>query len=304
MRLLAIAEEIISDGHEAIFVGMVSEIKWLWQTVKEIGFLNIHPTGENYSPNFLSDILIIDSYTIDPNDKFIASENWKFIMVICDEYTPSYKCNLRIHPGLSIDWNYNHKTPIYFGNQLIPIRRSIMNKKYKPLVGLKGLKILITAGATNNSKLYSALHQTLKEFKEVRQIYFLSDNILKFKSDSKFKIINLGKNFDKYIFLSDLIICSASSTALECISLGIPTGIIQTSENQKNNYREITRLALASPIGEIKEGLIYLNFDSISRIIKSQTYRSELSKRGKNTISQTGVRNIIRLLFEHIYDLK
>ena len=103
MRSSAIAEEAISRGVECIFVGAFLEIEWLARRIQTLGFTRI-TNPDDFDFQEYSDILIVDSYSLDLNDPLIRFGKWRKVVSIVDELTPDYSCDLRIHPGLTKAW--------------------------------------------------------------------------------------------------------------------------------------------------------------------------------------------------------
>ena len=70
MRSSAIAEEAISQGIECVFVGSILDMDWLTDRIRGLGFFEVvEPQEFRSSKN--SDVLVLDSYTVDPNNAFL-----------------------------------------------------------------------------------------------------------------------------------------------------------------------------------------------------------------------------------------
>ena len=132
MRSSAIAEELIAQGKEVIFVGQISDLPWVEERIASLGFAHIYNESSGFNSNPESDVLILDSYEIDKNDAFISPENWFHIVAMVDELTPNYCCTLRIHPGLDSDWIGNSKIPILTGPKYVPLRSSLSRNIHTP----------------------------------------------------------------------------------------------------------------------------------------------------------------------------
>ena len=107
MRNLGIAEELIDRGFEVYFIGNFSNLKWIDKKIRAIGVYSINSSEKECLEDNTNDILILDSYTVDVKDLFIQKSRWKFVVVIIDSHTPSYDCDLKIHPGPKTSWDDN-----------------------------------------------------------------------------------------------------------------------------------------------------------------------------------------------------
>lgn len=85
MRSSAIAEELITRGEEVVFVGQISNLKWVKDRILTLGFSEIYENSIEMVANCDSDLLILDSYEIPILDAFITPINWFKIVSIVDE---------------------------------------------------------------------------------------------------------------------------------------------------------------------------------------------------------------------------
>ena len=100
MRCAAIATAAMSRGYESILVGTLGGIRWLLEHLNDKGITIIE--SAHYGPFFSkeNDVLIVDSYCINPNDSFLQEANWKGVVSLCDPLTPNYAAKIYVHPGL------------------------------------------------------------------------------------------------------------------------------------------------------------------------------------------------------------
>ena len=71
MRLSAIAEELVARGEKVTFIGRFAEIPWLASRMNALGFSEILQDSTEFLPNLVTDVLILDSYTLPVDDDFI-----------------------------------------------------------------------------------------------------------------------------------------------------------------------------------------------------------------------------------------
>ena len=88
MRSSAIAEEAISRGVPCLFVGKISELDWVRERIRGLGFIQVLENSSEFIPDENEDILIIDSYEIPTDDVFVQLRNWSKVVSIFDELTP------------------------------------------------------------------------------------------------------------------------------------------------------------------------------------------------------------------------
>ena len=89
LRVFSIAEELASRGQTVIFIGDYSEIAWLENRIKSMSSQILYFTENEIRIDRTTDILIIDSYTIDPRAPFISQDKWAKIVAIVDDATPT-----------------------------------------------------------------------------------------------------------------------------------------------------------------------------------------------------------------------
>jgi hypothetical protein len=89
---------------------------------------------------------ILDSYEISENDPSIAQSKWFQIVAVVDELTPSYFCNLRIHPGLDASWIGDSTIPIIAGARIILFRAKLWQQLVATNQIGNTLKIAVVAG--------------------------------------------------------------------------------------------------------------------------------------------------------------
>ena len=134
MRSSVIAEELISRGFDVVFIGNTDEIPWLNKYVEELGFCEILTASDIFVSDPNSDVLILDSYEIDPSTAFIQSVGWSKIIVLVDDQTPPFIGNLYIHPGSGTSWQLpasSKKTESLSGIKYLMIRKSISDLRSK-----------------------------------------------------------------------------------------------------------------------------------------------------------------------------
>ena len=130
MRLSAIAEELIMRGEIVVYIGQIAELPWLSRRIQTLGFSQILQSPNEYLPDPVSDVLILDSYTLPVDDEFIKPSNWRRVITISDELTPPYSASLVIHPAISEKWVPNKNVKFLAGPKYIPFRLNYFDNNF------------------------------------------------------------------------------------------------------------------------------------------------------------------------------
>ena len=71
MRSSAIAEEAIARGIPSIFVGKISDLTWVSEQIRGLGFIQVLENSSEFIPDKNRDILIFGSHEIPTDDVFV-----------------------------------------------------------------------------------------------------------------------------------------------------------------------------------------------------------------------------------------
>ena len=299
MRSSAIAEEFIKSGHEVYFVGEIQGINWLSERIRDLGFTKILKSEEDFSPNSLQDVLIIDSYFISVTSKFIHKSNWFKVVSIFDAVSPRYHCDMRIHPGLSSGWDEIPNVKTISGPRYIPIRASL--KKLANSSESIPLRILIVGGGTDVNDFGMSLARVLLKLKNDFKVVLLVPNNDEVVMDSRFSIFSFGSSFDEMISGIDLAFTTASTVSLELAANGFAMGIGCAVKNQEIYYSELQNLSMAVPIGKFDSGSWNFNLPLIIEFIESKDLRNKVRTKALDTLDFFGsyriYKEIMKLMF-------
>lgn len=290
MRLSSIIEESISRKIETYFVGNIDEMDWVRDRLENIAELHFVGNSIGFMPNKVSDVLLLDSYTLDVNDPFLNPDKWKSVVTVVDDLTPLYRSDLRIHPGLSMDWPADLN--VLCGQRFIPIRRKQSNLKDQTINGK--LRIVIVGGGTDLFGFGLSVAEALRNLElDFEAIVFLkSQKSLPFQ-DHRFQFREIGNSLDEVTDRAELILTTASTTCLEFIALEKAIGVLCGIENQVDYYERITENGLAAPLGRYGGGIWSVNSDLLRRLIVDETFRKELQARTEGFIDGKGSQRIL-----------
>lgn len=289
MRISAIAEESILRGIESIFIGSIENLQWVEERIKNIGFSSFTKNPDTFECDE-SDILIVDSYKISDQDRFLIEQNWSKVVNIFDEFTPEYQCDLKIHPGIQESWESDSKTKILAGLKYTPIRKTITANIKK--IESEPLEILISGGGSDANGFTSAIIELISAIEYPFHVYVLTNN-LKDGIDNRFTQIALGSDLDGIISKVDLVFTLAGTSALEFLAAGLPIAIGYSVENQKSNYYNLVDKKMALPIGFFDKSVWQFDYGSITNIIKSHKIRSSYRSNSIGAIDLSGAKRIV-----------
>jgi len=297
MRSSAIAEELITRGEDVIFVGQISDLPWVEERFASLGFANIYDSANEFLSNATSDVLLLDSYQISVDDKFINPKNWLHIVAIVDALTPNYHCTLRIHPGLDSSWIGESKVPVLAGPKYIPFRASL-SQNITPDDKSKGpLKISVVAGGSDPYKLVFEIAKILAEFPELFEAYLFSNSTSKENLDDRFHYVEIGQKLDELIRDADLVFTTSNTSSLEFIARGLPVGVACAVDNQEQYFKSLGELGVAAQIGfRTLSNDWDLDTEKIHLLVKSPELRESLIAKGMGLIDFKGASRIVDII--------
>jgi len=294
MRSSAVAEELIARGEDVVFVGQISDLPWVEERIASLGFTQIHNNPSDFILNPKSNVLLLDSYEIPIDNKFINPENWLHIVAMVDELTPNYCCTLRIHPGLNSNWVGESNVPILAGPKYIPFRTSLSRKMHAPSQEQHSLRIAVVAGGSDPHGLVNEIAKILVAIPEQFEVYLFSNSIFDSSLDTRFLVIEVGDQLDELTRNVDLVLTTASTSSLEFLARGLCVGIACAVGNQEQYYGALGELNVVAQLGlrnldnnwELDKEIIY-------SLITSRELRGNLIARAKGLIDFKGASRIV-----------
>ena len=294
MRSSAIAEELIVRGEDVVFVGQISGLPWVEERIASLGFTKIYNNPSDFISNPKSDVLLLDSYEIPVDDDFIVPGKWLRIITVVDEQTPDYSCQLRIHPGLDSSWVGDSKIPILAGSKYIPLRSSLSKNMHVVNHGQHRLKIAVVAGGSDPYGLVNEIAKILVTHPQPFEVYLFSNYIFDSPLDSRFHYVQVGPQLDELTKNVDLALTTSSTSSLEFLARGICVGIACAVDNQKQYYKSLGELGVATQIGLRNLGNKWeLDRQKIYSLITSSELRGNLVVKAKGLIDFKGASRIV-----------
>ena len=291
MRVAVIAEELIAIGKEVHFIGTAEEISWVQKRLNGLNFAGVMRDQSLFQSNPYTDVLILDSYTISRTDSFLEKERWKKIILIADQETPDYSCDLAINPGLIQSWQSKNSVKTLFGPRFIPFRKSSSRVKGDSVIHIP-IRILVVGGGTDIFEFSRAISGQLTSIKTDFICYLVSEDAASGNFDPRFRVVPPGEQLDHLVEESDLIITTASTSSLEFIAKSKPIGILCAVDNQNSYYEQLTAAGMATPLGRYQNHRWNVDFLKISELVFSKELRENLIKKGLNVIDLGGASRI------------
>ena len=291
MRIFGLLEELVLQRYQVVFIGDVSEVKWIYERIKALDAAKFFLMESEFTINKLTDILIVDSYQYPVNSNFLEIEKWKFVIVFFDEHTPNYRASLKIHPGLRKIWPEISDTKIISGPDFIPFRKTL--SRISPDADAKKLVITVVGGGIDKFNFVPEIAKTIAKVQGNFEVNFFTNELNSIKPDPRFNIFPIGSQLDLIGNKSKLVFTTASTTCLEFIARGCAVGICSTAMNQKQYYEVLPVLGFAAPIGEIINGVWKLDLVVIEKLIVSKDYRDVYTRNSSNLIDLGGARRIL-----------
>ena len=291
MRSSAIAEEAIVRGIPSLFVGKISELGWVRERIRGLGFIQVLENTSEFVPDKNKDILIIDSYEIPTDDEFVQLRNWSKVVSIFDELTPGYSCDLRIHPGLTNAWPEPFSGRTLSGPKFVPLRKSIKNSRVHTPEGT--LKVLVVGGGSDTYGFVPAVVKVLTKLTQDFHATIFTNSFSGTDLDERFSVSEVGLNLDLVANAVDLVFTTASTTSLEFLARGSAVAIGCAVDNQELYYKELSGGSYAAPIGEFSNDEWHLDAKLIHELISSKTLRATLKDNSSNLIDLNGAQRIV-----------
>lgn len=301
MRCSALAEAAITRGFECVFIGNLGNISWVKDRVYGLGYSEIITNFSEYESATTDDILILDSYDIDPHDVSIKISDWKYVVSIADSSTPKYKCNLIVHSGIDISWIKGLDIPILAGDKYILTRKSISKHVRAIPTSREIVKILLVGGGSDPFGFCIQMASILDKSNDRFEVNIMSDSDIQSKTGKVFRVFPVGPEMDKIISEVDLVITTAGTSCLEFIAREIPTGIVSVTENQDSNYKELSARKLVEPLGFFRKDTGWqIKIPSLDKLISSDSLRISLKNNCKDVVDLNGSDRVLDFILSQI----
>jgi spore coat polysaccharide biosynthesis predicted glycosyltransferase SpsG len=291
MRCSAIAEEAIFQGIKCLVVGSLGGIKWLEEHYADID-CPVVPV-EDFGKTQSGDVLILDSYQIMRDDRFITEFQWTARIDISDENTPERSPDLVIHPGLESGWFTGDRSKFLFGREFIPIRKTITKNLLKAPIDQN--RVVVFGGGTDTYGFARIMGHELRDIPGFKQaIFFSVEKEFIENLDPRFSVLPFGAGLDEELSRANVVFTTASTSSLEVVARELPVGVACSVDNQIGYYQALGNSKVAAQIGErVTSGEWEMRADVIKRLITDERFQEELKSASHNFIDLKGAKRIV-----------
>lgn len=294
MRSSTIAAEFLKLGHSVYYAGSIDPMSLILERFQEIGIPYPVLNPVSIEPDHKNDILLIDSYNLNPSDPLIARKNWSKVVAIFDSITPPYDVDLAIRPSLLTQKNSVDGVRTLAGAKFLLLRNSVTKSFPRNPDASTPLKILVVGGGSDPSDFCGAVTKVLKKlpFNFIADVF--SDNVvLAQQSDLRIRIHKVSLQLDEYAKDCDLAFTLASSLSIEMIAREIPVGVACAFENQRSGFNEMVSSEFAAPVGvRNNSGEWEIDKQVVDKLISSSMYRNKLRARISGLIDLNGAERV------------
>lgn len=294
MRSSTIAAEFLKLGHSVYYAGSIDPMSLILERFQEIGVPYPVLDPVSIESDHKNDILLIDSYDLNPSDPLIAREKWSKVVAIFDSITPHYDVDLAIRPSLLPQKNLVDGVQTLAGTKFLLLRNSVTKSSPRNPDVSTPLKILVVGGGSDPSDFCGEVTKVLKElpFNFIADVF--SDNVVLVQQpDLRIRIHKVSLQLDEYAKDCDLAFTLASSLSIELLAREIPIGVACAFENQRSGFTEMVASGFAAAIGDRnKSGQWDIDKEVVEKLISSSLYRNELRARISGLIDLNGAERV------------
>ena len=292
MRISAIAQEAIIRGHECRFVGRITDLAWVEEYVRTLGFKSLNQDIDNSDTIFQDEILVVDSYTIALDSPFNNPKIWKLVVCVTDHFTPQYSADIYINQSM-FKVSTVESRGVLDGPDYALIRKGI-----KKVINYSTLqfppRILILGGGSDPFGFVREVLHKLSNSELLFVTHVFSDENLSSFSSLSIHQHSLGPELDAIADSIDLVITTASTSSIEFIAREIPTLIACAVDNQEKLYFDLINLGLAIPIGKRNStGDWRLDLKAIEVAVRDEGVRLNLRQKIQGYVDLMGPSRIL-----------
>jgi spore coat polysaccharide biosynthesis predicted glycosyltransferase SpsG len=298
MRTSSIAAEFIRLGHEVIYTGEIQSLDLIVERFQDLGLLNpvMHP--DSVLPNKFTDILLIDSYHLDPSDLFLEKSKWFKVVTISDFITPDYNSDLIIRPGIKeIDFGIS-ATKTLSGSKYSLIRDTVRKTVPRSLGAQDEVRIVLGGGGSDPSNFCRAVTESLVELDAPFKLDVFSNNFdVELLKDRRINLHKVDRDLDSYANDADLALTLASTMSVEMLARELPMGVAAAFKNQWAGYRELIENEFAAPLGLLEEdGIWRLDNCVLAELVTNDSYRENFRNNIEGLFDLQGPKRIANLI--------
>lgn len=287
MRCIALYDECVKQGHDAIFV-VSTDID-----ISKVMGGRKYIVNDWYDTKMLvnlsyTDVIIIDSYIAGQEIYDYIADNFCQKIYIDDTNRVKYTGGFVLNPSIS-QRKYNRDN-VLSGNEYVILRKEFV--PYDKVINENIQNVLVTMGGTDVLNITHELVDAVDSVYSNVNITVVS----KTHVDNANVVSNAtAKEMYELIKLADIVITAGGQTVNELITLQTPFIPIVVVDNQKNNANAVLNK-------KIVESVVYYDDDIVKKVkeslVKMQDYevRKSLSYNMRGVVDGRGCERVISKL--------
>ncbi|MBD65321.1 MAG: UDP-2,4-diacetamido-2,4,6-trideoxy-beta-L-altropyranose hydrolase [Halobacteriovoraceae bacterium] len=253
------------------------------------------------------ELLILDHYGINKRFEEYVAPHFENILVI-DDLDREHSCSVILDATIGkTKENYSSSkyNKIFTGSNYCLLREEFLllrEKAFKKRLNDKGKKVLVTMGGADVGRYTFPVVDNLSSDLDVTVV--MNEKCLDFEKVSslcKKKNFSLKSNINfmaKEILDADLGIGAAGTSAYERAFLGLPSFIIKTAQNQRDNCNGFIKNDLARCIENVKKDEIGGELKNFIKEISSPNKYHEISMNNFSEVSGLGLYKALEEIFK------
>ncbi|MFW5500403.1 MULTISPECIES: UDP-2,4-diacetamido-2,4,6-trideoxy-beta-L-altropyranose hydrolase [unclassified Maridesulfovibrio] len=324
MRCIALAQEWISRGGRAIFVGHIEGenlAKRILDAKAQFSSLPEDSSQQEIVNRLLAAIqdspkgswIAIDSYDFTSESQRELKERFQRVLLVDDyHHQPEYYASLILNQNIGageITYKAKRDCTILAGTDYVMLRnefRASLSKKRKS----DGYRILITMGGADEGNITRSVLEALESLNrdDISATAVLGpanrnrENIDDFARRTNMALETLQNinNMPELISDSDLVVSAGGSTCWEICALKKPMAVIITAENQQRLTLELEKNGAALNLGHAEDIRLRQLADNIANLLDSAPQRELMATTANKLVDGNGVKRIVDTMSEEL----
>lgn len=256
MRCWALAEEFAGRGASVSWYSAI-EIPWVRSALKEVGWPVVEPVGtpSNQASEIEADLVIVDSYTLEPMFREVLLDRGIPVLAIVDDsHSEAGPASLWVNPGVWSHLSVPESGLLLNGPDFVLLRqevrrlRSLRESRLGKGDCPSGLTFLL--GGSDASGLGASVRELPGRLGATGGLFAGPGGS---GSPGGVSWLAGGPGLLIRAALSELVVSAAGVSSWEMAHVGVPLALVQVAENQRGNYDWMTSEGWACPLGSAGE---------------------------------------------------
>lgn len=321
MRCLTLSEGLRRRGHEVILVTNHSGVSWLESEIRSSGLTTFYAPQHSLDSEAIdehrADVVVIDSYEFQA-DRVPALRNHSLVMAIVDGSIRGIEADLYLDHNLGAEHNQwpSHVEPkMLAGSQYALIRDAIIEKRRDApwQIQDEAPKVLAFMGGSDPggtivevSRAFIHNGARLEVTLIVGQSW-LGEVTEMFADMPSVTVIEPTTELPSLLADANVVVAAAGSSAWELCTLGIPSLLIATADNQLQSFERLTAdgLVLGLNLLRAEHGEVVREVENgVNALTASEQLRHELSLRCTAVFDGEGKQRVVLAMEDLVTRMK